>query len=175
MRTVISLTAGLLLVSLASLSAQQAPPVEVGSRVRVTAPGLGIYRQVATLEAWRGDTLVLAAERTMNCPLASVTRLEVSRGREQSTGTAALVGFLVGSGVGAGLGLVLCLQAPWGGGCGGGVAVVAAIFGGVGAGLGVLSTAHVRERWEEISVGRVRVAPVATSDGRFGVAAAVRF
>ena len=93
-------------LSVSNLSAQQAPPVEVGSRVRATAPHLGIERQVATLEAWRGDTLVLVADRTINCPLVSVRRLEVSRGRERSSGTGALVGLLVGGSLGAGLGFV---------------------------------------------------------------------
>ena len=92
-------------ISVTNLSGQQAPPVEVGSRVRVTARDLALYKQAATLKAWRGDTLVLAAERVINCPLASVTRLEVSRGRGRNTAaaTGALIGFLVGSGVAAGL------------------------------------------------------------------------
>ena len=161
--------------SFSKLSAQQAPPVEVGTRVRVTAPQLGISRQVATLEAWRGDTLVLVADRTINCPLVFVRRLEVSRGPERSTGTSALVGLLVGGGLGAGLGFVLCHAQPWGERCGEGAAVGAAAFGILGAGVGALSAAFSQERWELIPMGQLRLAPVATSNGRFGLAWELRF
>jgi hypothetical protein len=161
-------------VSPSGLSAQTKPPVEAGSRVRVTARDLGLYKQPATLEAWRGDTLILAAERTMKCPLASVTRLEVSRGPERSTGTGVLVGFLIGSGVGTSL-VILKSNDSWFRLSAGEVAAVAALFGGIGAGIGALSTAFSPERWEAIPLGGLRVRPAAWLDGRVGLAASVRF
>ena len=96
------------LVPLTSLSAQQ-PPIEPGSRVRVTAPDCGVSRQATTVEALRGDTLVLAGDPTrnsnpINCPLTSVTRLDVSQGRKSHFAASAGIGVVIGA-AGGGIGL----------------------------------------------------------------------
>ena len=69
-------------------------PLASGSRVRVTAPDCALRGQAATFRALRADTLVL---ETTECPLASVTRFDVSRGQKSRAG----IGILVGAGAGA--------------------------------------------------------------------------
>ncbi len=87
MRTVVSTTKTVLLVALlltpfTSVAAQEQPlPLEPEQRVRVTAPNLGINKQVVTFKALRGDTLIVSADSTMAWPLAAITRLDVYRRR----------------------------------------------------------------------------------------------
>ena len=71
-RPTLSLATVSLLIHFTVLTAQEPPPIEVGQRVRVTAPDCGVRKQLTTSEAFRGDTLILD---TTECPLASVTRL----------------------------------------------------------------------------------------------------
>ena len=68
-------------------------PLASGSRVRVTAPDCALRGEAATFRALRADTLVL---ETTECPLASVTRLDVSRGQKSHV--------LLGAGIGFGAG-----------------------------------------------------------------------
>ena len=76
-------------------------PLASGSRVRVTAPECELRGQEATFRALRADTLVL---ETTECPLASVTRLDVSGGQKSH----ALLGAGIGFAAGALVGLVHC-------------------------------------------------------------------
>jgi hypothetical protein len=60
------LTTILLVVPLITAVAQeQPPPLEPGTRVRVTAPELGIEKQQATFQALSGDTLAVTADSAM--------------------------------------------------------------------------------------------------------------
>ena len=79
-----------------SVTAQQRLPVKPGDRVRVTAPALGVSKHAGVLAAMSTDTV---AVDTLRIPLASVTRLEVSRARGPSSKGAA-IGALVGGGLG---------------------------------------------------------------------------
>jgi hypothetical protein len=56
-------------------------------------------------------------------------------------------------------------------------AILGVLLGGAGgAGIGALIGASSKtDRWEEIPLDRWRVTPVATRDGRFGLAASLRF
>ena len=65
-------------------------PLASGSRVRVTAPECELRGQAATLQALRADTLVL---KNTECPLASVTRLDVSGGQKSHALLGAGIGF----------------------------------------------------------------------------------
>ena len=65
-----------------------------GSRVRVTAPECALSGQTATFRAIRADTLIL---ETIECPLASVTRLDVSIGRKRHALLGAGIGFAAGA------------------------------------------------------------------------------
>ena len=83
------------------IAAQVPLPVEPGVRVKVTAPECELREQAATFRALRADTLVL---ETTECPLASVTRLDVSRGQKSHV----LLGAGIGFAAGALVGLVHC-------------------------------------------------------------------
>ena len=72
------------------MAAQESLPVEPGVRVRVTAAECELRGQVAIFRALRADTLVL---ETTECPLASVTRLDVSGGQKSHALLGAGIGF----------------------------------------------------------------------------------
>ena len=78
-----------LLIPIDGLSAQQ-PPIEPGARVWVTAPDCGLHKLVTTVEVSRDDTLMTLSTPTrsshpgVNCPVASVTRLEVHGGKRSN-------------------------------------------------------------------------------------------
>ncbi len=158
-----------LLVPLASLEGQ----LQSGQRVRVTAPDCGLDRQPATFQAFDNDTLVLGP---MKCPLVSVTHLDVHRGRKSAAGLGAGIGF----GVGTAWAIALlstpsicnpetrCGAGDW--------AKLISLFGGIGAGLGGLVGLVFRsDRWEEVSLDRLRVSLSPQRDGRFALGLSVRF
>ncbi len=161
---------------LTRVTAQELPPVKPGDRVRVTAPDLGIRKQAATFEAWRGDTLVIVADSSMNFPLAFVTRLEVGRNR-QYAGRGAVIGLALG-GVGGGVLLgVACANDSFTQHATVGCAVLGAVVFGaggvlIGALIGAISTGT---RWEEVPLDRLRVTVAPQRDGRFRLGLSVRF
>lgn len=67
----------------------QGLPIKTGDRVRVTAPGRGLHDLTGIFRTVCADALVLDSLRV---PRASVTRLEVSRGRKSNEGLGAAVG-----------------------------------------------------------------------------------
>ncbi len=172
------LVAILAFVPLASATAQEPPPVKVGDRVRVTAPDLGIRKQAGRFEALRADTLVVAvADSTMTFPVASVTRLEVSRGQKSRAGQGAGIGLLGGGLLGflissrnctEGAGVLdtreACIQVSTVGGA------VVGTFLGLAFGAVIMT-----DRWQEVSLDRVRVSFGPLRDGRLGVGASLRF
>lgn len=165
-----------LLVPFTTLSAQELPPVKPGDRVRVTAPDLGIRKQAATFEAWRGDTLVIVADSIMNFPLAFVTLLEVGRNRRYA-GRGAVIGLALG-GVGGGVLFgVACANDAFLGDATGTCAVVGAVFLGtggalIGALIGAMSTGT---RWEEVPLDRLRVSLVPQRNGRLALGMSWRY
>ncbi len=160
--------------------------VEPGQRVRVTAPDLGIRNQAGRFEGFRGDTLVVAvADSTMTLPVASVTRLELSRGRESLGGKGAIVGAVVGGAIGLTIGArrvsaceeedptefltgdpgcLFFLVEP----------VLLSTAGGALLG-GIVGEIIKADRWEEVSLDRVRVSLVPQRDGRFAFGASLSF
>ena len=190
MHTVISLTIGLLLVSVTSLSARQAPPVEVGSRVRVTAIDLGLEKQSASLQGLRGDTLdlfvVQGGGSIVSVPLASVTEFATL----QSTSRRTVIGALIGSAVGFSAGVIVLAVAHEG--CEGGgffswgrrycgtappEAELAAVAGALlGAGVGAVVGYFINtERWEEVPLDRLQLNMVPLRDGGFALGVSVTF
>ncbi len=161
---------------LTRVTAQELPPVKPGDRVRVTAPDLGIRKQAATFEAWRGDTLVIVADSSMNFPLAFVTRLEVGRNRRYA-GRGAAIGLAFGGFGGGVLSGVSCANDPFLEENAGGCAVVGAVvFGAVGALIGALiGAASTGTRWEEVPLDRLRLQVAPQRDGRLGFGASVKF
>ena len=182
MRSILSLAVVPLLIPLQFTSAQQVPPIETGSRIRVTAPALGVDKLVGTsVEADATRIRVQADDQAspMTISLTDVTRLEVSQGQKSRVGRGALIGLGVGAGVGAVLGFVLGSEAciDSGSTCpgfgalvvGGGLGILGA---GVGAGIGALIKS---ERWEEVPLDRLRVNIVPLRDGRFALGLSVAF
>lgn len=176
-----------LLFSSTTLSAQDGIPLEVGSRIRITAPDMGIEQRPATVEAVRGNTLVVLADSTLNVPLASVARLDVYRGRK-SFGVVKGAGY--GALIGAGTGLVSGLiygasneaecpvidESPEGP-CPLLYGAVLGLAGGMtGALVGFVAGALIKtDRWEEVTPARFSLTPAVTYDGRVGFRASVRF
>ncbi len=163
----------------ASATSQEPPPVKVGDRVRVTAPDLGIRKQAGRFEALRANTLVVAvAESTMTFPVASVTRLEVSRGQKSRMGRGAGFG-LLGGGL---LGFLISSRNCSTGGAGFTLTreqcIVVSTVGGtvVGTLLGLVAGALTKtDRWREVPLDRLRLQVAPQRDGRFGLGLSVRF
>ena len=146
-------------------------PLASGSRVRVTAPECALSGQTATFRALRADTLVL---ETTKCPIASVTRLDVSIGRKSN----AVVGFLVGAGLGLVGSLAVCnftdtCQVFYDNDVRGDVVTVSGLMGGaLGGFVGYLIKT---DRWEEVPLERLRVSLNPQRDGGFALGFSVRF
>jgi len=177
MRHATILVAILAFVPLASVTAQDPPPVTVGTRVRVTAPDLDVDKYDGTVAALRGDTLTVG---TVQVPLASVTRLDVHQGRKGNVGKGTIIGTLVGLPTGFALGVFYqqacshasdigetCLPLiP--------IGVVAVGLAGALVG-GTIGSLIKTDRWEEVPLDRLRVSLGPQRDGRFGFGASVRF
>ncbi len=172
--------AALAVASFTRVTAQQPPLVKVGDRVRVATPDMGIRNQEGTLRLLDADSLVLhpayGEPLRLVIPLASLTRFEVHRGRK----SAARLGAGIGFGVGTAWAITLlstpsvcnpetpCSAGGWVGAIG--------LFGGIGAGLGGLVGLVFRsDRWEEVSLDRLRVSFAPQRDGRFALGASVSF
>jgi len=159
---------------LAGLSAQRPLPLEPGARVRITAPDCGAQKQAATFETLSGGMLVLDST---NCPLASVTRLELHTGRRVSAARALglpALGLLAGGVAGGLVGYSTCAPcdyemeglAPFFG---------AVLGGGVGFVTGLVVGLLPRDRWQTVPLEPLGVTPIVSARGRFGIAAAMRF
>ena len=168
-----------LIVPPSTLFGQQ-PPLEPGARVLVTAPDCGLRKQPTTLEAWGGDTLVLGMTE---CPLDSVTSLEVSRGQASLTWRGAGIGFIIGAAIGAPIGGYLCgaiAAGIEGSRCSVGERVLSgAMFGvplgGIFAMFGAaIGSTSATDHWEEVPLDRLRVSFAPQRDG-FAVGVRVAF
>ncbi len=159
---------------LTGVTAQQPPPVKVGDRVRVTAPDVDVHRYTGQLVAVQRDNLTVD---TLTVVRASITRLEVQRGRKTNALKGASIGALslglagVGLGIGAcrGFSDVCTSEGEWAA-IGGAIGV--AVGGLIGLGLGAFTKT---DRWEEVSLDRLRVSFVPHRDGRFVLGLSVRF
>ena len=126
MRAVTSMLTVSLLVPLAALSAQVQPSIGPGTRIRVTAPLVGVERMVGTYLVNDDSTLQVQAEAQVTpvtIPLVYVTRLEMSRGRRSNALKGLVIGSVSGAVLGAVAGLVVGQENgdnPCGGGRAGG-------------------------------------------------------
>ena len=139
-----------------------------GARVRVTHPAEGT--RVGTALAITDDLLFVrwsGGADTVGVPLAEVTRLDVSDGRNsyrtlRRTG----IGFVAGAGLGALLGAGAKDESDnfFGNGAeAGGGAVVGGILGGL---MGLVSGVLQSEPWREVPLDRSRLGIVTPSGGR---------
>ena len=183
MRAVVSTLTVLLAFPLAALSTQVQPPLESGKRIRVAAPLVGSERMVGVYLSHDDTTMQLQTEAQvapLTIPLVYVTRLELSQGRKSN----ALKGLVIDSASGVVLGIVAGLVVGQENGdnpCGGGRPAECAAIGAVavgatgalvGLGIGALSKS---ERWNEVSLDRLRVSIVPQRDGRLGFGLAIMF
>ncbi len=106
MRSFTCLVAVLAVTPLTRVTAQEPPPVKVGDRVRVShdctyrGTRKRCQEDKGSLARLTGDSLVLTIdnrETSLAVSLASVTRLQLSRGRKSKIVTGAAVGLLVGA------------------------------------------------------------------------------
>ena len=148
-------------------------PLQRGASVRVTAPDCGLSVAARTFQALRADTLVFT---TTECPLASVTTLDV-RARRRRARRGALIGGVAGlvAGVFMGAGYHDFCESwscdPTFAAAGGfllGVAAGVALGAGVGA---LIKT----DRWEEVPLDGLRLSFEPQLDGRIALGFSVRF
>ncbi len=153
------------------IGAQEPLVLEPGVRVRVTGLDCGLRGRVTEFRALRADTLVL---ETTQCPLASVTRLDVIRGQPHAK-LGAGIGFAAGF-VG---GIVYCKTVDvsgcvlfdddltlW----------VAFVIGAMGGLAGGITGYFIKtDRWEEVPLERLRVSLAPQRDGGFALGFSVRF
>jgi len=158
-----------LALPLDALSAQGAPALVAGARVRVTAPEPepdcahpdwpGCYRKVVgSLVSVDSSAIVVRVENgeTVNVRRAPSTRLEVLYEGHSSTGRGALVGLVVGATTGAIAGGSSHNPAPF---TSGGLAQMGAMLGGAaGALLGAVIGSVVKHGgWERVSLGHAHM------------------
>ena len=179
MRHATFLVAVLAFVPLATATAQELPPVKVGDRVRVTAPG--VHRLEGPVLLLTTDSLVMrfeyGAPNRLAIPLASVTRLELSMPGASRAGQGALTGLAIGGGGGAIVAVTVCAGSFYledaAGLC---VLAGAVIFGAGGALVGaIIGDMTTGTRWEEVPLDRLRLQVAPQRDGRFGLGLSVRF
>lgn len=84
--------------------AQENSLVEIGDVMRITAPGHGLDEQHARFLRLYRDTLTVQADTQLTLPLASVTRLDVSRGLSSRP---TLVGIVAGAVAGVLVGIAV--------------------------------------------------------------------
>jgi len=163
------------------IAAQEPFVFEPGVLVRVTALDCGLSGRATEFRALRADTLVL---ETTECPLASVTRLDMSRGQKSHGRLGAVVGFLTGALSGAVIGFSLGDDPPFLSregepfpfSAGNKAAIGFLLGGGVGAIIGAqIGKAVHGEQWEEVPLERLRVSLAPQRDGRFALGFSVSF
>ena len=155
-----------------------AQSVKPGDRVRVTAPPDFIPYE-GTLRTLTPDTLTVD---TLRLSAASVTGVEVYRGRKSNTWKGIGFGFAVG----AVSGVIIALQmdrlcyASTTGDCLGlkpeEVALVGATLGAIGGLVGAFVGALIKsDRWEEAPLDQLRVNVAPQRDGGFAFGLSVAF
>jgi hypothetical protein len=177
------LTAVAVLAPPITLVAQQEPPVERGDRVRVTVPSMSPEVLDGTLLELSERLCVLRVEDRfvpLTLPLDSVKKLELHRGQKSKAGLGAGLGFLTGAVVGGVLGSywgqescgwmeIPCIKKPEA------TALGAIGFGLAGAGIGALIGSRITvDRWEEVTLQRVRVGILLQRSSELTVSATLR-
>lgn len=168
-----------LLAPCAALTAQ-AQPLQFGRKVRVTAPSLGIRRSEATFEYFANGMVVLRVDSTIQCPIASVVRLDVFQGTKSHIDKGAFWGGVAGGTLGLAAGVVwmvecanggfVCPDHPY-------TTLILAVPGFVaGAVLGTGIGALIRtDRWEEVPLDRLRMSLAPQRVGQLGIGLSLGF
>ncbi len=181
MRSILSLAVLPLLVPLQYTSAQQGPPIETGSRIRVTAPALGVDKLVGhSVEADATQVRVQVEDQAapLTISLADVTRFEVSQGRKSNALKGLGFGAVIGVSTGAVLGLLASSGESYDNPCEGNTVACAAVGAAavgvtgalVGLGIGALTKS---ERWEDVPLDRLQVSLAPLCHGRLALGLSV--
>ena len=146
------------IASSSTITSQERPAINPGTRVRVTAPSVSNKPLVGTVVAFDADSLVVQRDTAIRrLSTTSITHLDISQSRKSHTLMGAGIGFLVG----AGFATALVLTGDRGGDCadaGYCILIGSAVLGGGGAVIGAGIGALVRtDRWAEVPLGQVRV------------------
>ncbi len=166
MLTIFTLVAMFTFTQVYDGSAQEKSSLLPDARVRVWAPGFNSKHVTGTILTVVADTLRLGVADQTNpllIPIASINKIEATKGKKSKIVTGAAVGFLVGAGIGAIIGVVghtgECSDAPFG--CmtmGQEVLIVGGVFSIPGLVLGTVIGAITKvDRWEELSLDRIRL------------------
>jgi hypothetical protein len=156
------------------ISAQTVTP---GTRVRVTHPGEGT--RTGTVVALTADTLevrLAGHSEASHLPLAQVTRLDVSQGKQRRLARFAGVGFLAGGAVGALTGALAesdCEGELFCAGPAGGALIGGVFLGSVGGIIGLIAGVVPSERWQRVPLQARRISLV-TPSGSHGRGVGVR-
>jgi len=179
-----------LLVSVGDLQAQDSSSIQSGARVRVSAPGEAYRGLIGTVSGYGGGNIGIKPDNEQSSvwvPLASVTRLQQSKGLKPNRKKGALIGLFVGGALGAAIGAASykeCVSEHWMGfdcmfapvSAGVSAALGGFVLGTIGAGIGALAGASVKtDRWEEVPLDRVRVSLAPQRDGRLTVGVRLAF
>ncbi len=159
--------ATLALIPFASLTAQLPLPLPLapGQRVRISAPSVGAEDLVCSVVVLRPDALMVRAawyNAPSKIPTASITRLDVQRGRKSH----ALTGLGIGVVAGALLGGLID------GSLGGGAVAGGVVLGGIGTAVG---TQIKSDRWEEVPLDALRRSFTRQRNVHFALGVAVSF
>ncbi len=155
---------------LTRVTAQELPPIKVGDRVRVTAPDVNKYD--GTLQAMRGGALTVD---TLRITVASVTRLDVHRGRKLSV-PGGILGFLGGAVVGGAAAWFAFQDDQGAPTCTNEIPFCPLVIGAVAVGGAAIGALVGRtDRWEEVPLDQLRVSVIPQHDGRFGLGLSFAF
>ena len=183
MRTIVLLSLMGALSMPGGLTAQTVPPLEPGSRVRVSVRRIGsdlLVRKVGSLLAVRRDSLFLKEAGTNDSTvvaLTQVSRIEVSRGRRGHTLQGMGIGLLAGAGFGALIGYAsgddeagfLSFSA-------GDKAVLGGMGGGIlGTLIGAIGGSARTDSWVDVPVRRVNIGLLPTRSRGAGLGVTVTF
>lgn len=165
----------------ADLLAQHRRPIVPGDRVRISAPGIGVERLVATVLTVKPDTIVVRNGEPLALPFASVTKLEVSRDRKSRARLGMAIGFWSGAvagGVIAARSLGDTEDTYWGGNLNlsDGTLFGGALFGGIAGTLvgALIGSTFKVDQWEAVPLHRIRVTIVPQRKGKLSVGVSLR-
>lgn len=182
MQPILALVLASLATDVSSVAGQVAPSIEPGSRVRITAPSLGLSEAVGTVQEVTDEAVVVQFEFPLRIDRSEIMDMEVSIRRQRRTLKGLGYGVLAGAVSGAMIGLASGDQE---GGCyavctaGEAAAFLGVAFGLAGGLVGAIIGASVRrDVWSPVLLADVdlTVKPLVREHGTgLHVALALRF